>query len=1136
MLMNRFLYVLLCCCGLTHAYGQNLSLSLDSLFDARCHGTSSGSVYATASGGIGPYVFHISTDTVSYPSGTFFEVFPVGDHFLAVTDALGARDTLFFAISEPAAFLFSFQTQPLLCFGGANGTASVSVSGGTSPYTFQWDNGDSGNLADSLVGGLHFVTVTDAQGCMAASVTSVGEPTMVMVDSFVFSPVSCFGGNDGFLTVFSSGGTGPYGFMWSDSQTTATATALSAGLMSVTVTDNNGCSGSNTAFVDQPPQLAVFLQNSTAATCVGRCDGSATLAVQGGTPGYTIDWMGANAPFNALMSDSLCAGVVQVVVADFFQCTASLSFTIGQPDTLRADFQLTPPVCAGQNNGAAVVNVTGGLGAYQISWSNGQNGASASNLPCGPLGITVVDAANCAAVFSDSLPCVSPLLSSTVDAVPVRCFGESNGQLSVSPSGGQMPLNYAWNDANQQNAPTASSLPAGVYSVTVTDAFGCTATASGEVFQPLPLTATIGAGPIRCVGEVNGTAYVNAVGGNAPYQYTWNNNLNGDTIGGLAVGNYFATVTDSKGCTTVSTVASVGQPADAVKVVAQQTVTGCYGSSQSGAALAEATGGNGAPFTYLWSNNQSGGEASNLAAGAYSVTASDAKGCTSVASVEVVTWDSIRLNVIFTKPGCYGASDGRAAVNLIDGGAGMGDTLLYTYQWSIPDQPGTLLINGLSGSQTYGLTVSDVQGCSDSTSFFIPDPSPLNVTAYAEAAKCAGDSSGSAGVLSAQGDYPIVEYRWSTGASTPVLNGLPTGAYSITVVDSKGCESDTLVQVDEPQPLAIDFTVKPLLCFQGQSASINAKINGGTPAYRFNWSNGDTSGAIQNLSSGLYVLTLTDANSCVLTDTVVIEDPSAAAINLIAETPLCTDSRNGRITAEVTGVPPLLRFSLDGQTYGPSNVFIGLRGGLYTVWVKDGNGCIFKDTVTVPTPLPVLVSLGADTTILIGDSLLLIPEVENAFAPIVFEWQTVLVEETACPDAPECSMLWVKPLYDNTYRVTVTDANGCSSETEVRVAVQQPNGVFVPTGFSPNGDFNNDLLLVHAQSRGVVEISRFSVYDRWGEEVYSDHHFPANDPTRGWDGTFRGQPCDPGVFGWWLEVEYADGQFNTITGNTTLIR
>jgi gliding motility-associated-like protein len=204
--------------------------------------------------------------------------------------------------------------------------------------------------------------------------------------------------------------------------------------------------------------------------------------------------------------------------------------------------------------------------------------------------------------------------------------------------------------------------------------------------------------------------------------------------------------------------------------------------------------------------------------------------------------------------------------------------------------------------------------------------------------------------------------------------------------------------------------------------------------------------------------------------------------------------------------------------------------------VKDGNGCVFKDTVTIPTPLPVEVRLGADTSILIGDSLLLTPEVDNAFAPVVFEWQTVLVETTSCVDAPECSMLWAKPLRNNTYRVTVTDAHGCSAETDIRVEVVQPQGVYVPTGFSPNGDFNNDLLLVHAQSRGVVEIRRFSVYDRWGEEVYSDHNFPPNDPNRGWDGTFRGQPCDPGVFGWWLEVAYADGQFNTITGNTTLIR
>jgi gliding motility-associated-like protein len=182
------------------------------------------------------------------------------------------------------------------------------------------------------------------------------------------------------------------------------------------------------------------------------------------------------------------------------------------------------------------------------------------------------------------------------------------------------------------------------------------------------------------------------------------------------------------------------------------------------------------------------------------------------------------------------------------------------------------------------------------------------------------------------------------------------------------------------------------------------------------------------------------------------------------------------------------------------------------------------------------VDLGADTTLRFGASVELSGDISNAFAPLRYIWSSSLVDSIACADPPECSIVLVQPPYTNTYTLTIQDANGCTGSDAVEVKVEKDRGVFVPTGFSPNADANNDLLVVHGVARMVRAITIFRVYDRWGELVYEDQDFGVNDLARGWNGQFRGKDCDPGVYVWYLEVLYNDGFTERLHGNTTLIR
>jgi gliding motility-associated-like protein len=259
-------------------------------------------------------------------------------------------------------------------------------------------------------------------------------------------------------------------------------------------------------------------------------------------------------------------------------------------------------------------------------------------------------------------------------------------------------------------------------------------------------------------------------------------------------------------------------------------------------------------------------------------------------------------------------------------------------------------------------------------------------------------------------------------------------------------------------------------------------------------------------------------------------------LQVVATPPVCFGGHDGRLQLLVESGNPPLRYSINGGEFGGSSVFIALSAGNYTLVVRDGSGCTASISSVLSQPPPVQVFVGLDTSLTLGDSLLLSATVDNAFGAVQLQWSSALADSLRCLDPSDCEEVWVKPAYTNTYRLKATDENGCMGTDEIQVRVLKPRGAYVPTAFTPNGDFENDLLLVHGKSRQIEKVVVFKVFDRWGETLYEDRDFSANDSTRGWNGTFKGQPCDPGVYVWLLEVLYKDGQTEWLNGNTTLIR
>lgn len=1104
--------------------------------DAECFADNSGAIQASAVGGTGTltYAWRRCQGGMTMTGPLIIDLF-AGCYAVTVTDGNGCTAVAQDTIGEPPKFDFTASQDSVQCFGGMDGSATVFASGAIPPYTYKWGNGDASTTADSLKAGFHSVTVTDAIGCQAVTLVQVLQPPRLVLDSIRTTPIACFGGATGSATVFVRGGVPAYTYLWENSQNTQTATGLGAGTHTITVTDRNGCTLTGSAVLSEPTELLAQITVGQNETCAGACDGQLSLATSGGTTPYAISWNIPNLPPNETAPQNLCPGAYSVTVTDANGCTKTSVATIVAAIPLSIQFAASGPTCAGNQNGSLSASGSGGALPYHYLWNTGAPGSDLMNLGCGAYTVTLSDAMGCTAVGTETLPCPDAVQIDSIVPAPVACFGGTNGFISVVAQGGTGTLTFQWSDPNVQPGPLASNLTAGTFTVTVSDANGCSATASATVVQPQMLNITATATAVRCFGGNDGAVQSTTSGGTPPYQYTWNIPAGTPDLTGLTASTYSLTVADANGCTATAPPVVVTQPTGPIQVTATQTRQSCIGSSD-GAAEATATGSNGLPFTFTWSNNYIGPMPTALGVGTYTVTASDAKGCTGTQTVAIAEWDSIRVNVAFILPSCNGTPDGQAAVNRVSGGAGNESFDNYSFFWNIPGTGDTIYVNGLAGNRTYVLTVTDQTGCSAVFSYELDDAPPVLPVVQATDIICFGLENGGVEVVSVQSPQPIAQYRWNNGSLGQTLNTLPAGTYTVTATSTLGCTGTATATVNEPPQLLPGLDFQAIVCNNDSNGVALVNPQGGVPGYTIAWNTGATGSSISGLGPGLYAVTVTDKNGCTAADSVALSQPNSPVLAAEIRNPSCFGKRDGLARISVGGGTGPYRFSLNGQNFGSSDLFQNLPAATYTAYVQDGLGCITTLSFTLNQPPPIEVLTDPDITISLGDSLLLTADAVNTSGQETYTWQAAQPDSLACADPPECANIWVYPLYSNTYTIVVADTNGCTGSATILVKVEKPRNVYVPTGFSPNSDGNNDRLVVHGKGAQIHRVQVFRVYDRWGELVFEDLDFPVNDTQRGWDGTFRGQNCLSGVYVWYAEVEYIDGFRQTAQGNTTLIR
>lgn len=735
---------------------------------------------------------------------------------------------------------------------GGNGTFAPNRNTLNAVYTPSASDIDSGFVDLQLVSENIGICDPDTDQVRITIVRFTGNPIATV------NAVSCFGANDGSISVNPGGGFTPYTYSWSDSPTTSqNRTNLSGGSYTVTITNTQGCDSVLSFVVNEPALLRVDITDSSNVSCFGAADGRARATINAGNPPYTIQWSdAANTTLDSV--NGLSGGKYFISITDSQSCFAIDSVIIDEADSLEVSIASTTNLsCLNAGDGSASITIQGGNPPYSIQWDDSGNSTTDSifNLAAGRYNVIVSDQNLCSDTASVLLtePQALGLTIFLIDSV--SCFGLSDGRVAASGSGGTPPYAYQWNDPLNSTSDTVSNLASGLYSVTLNDANGCQLIDSVQVGQTDSLVLSLGfTQDISCFGGSDGLATTNTTGGRAPYAYSWSNSAQTDSLNGVTAGAYQLTVTDARFCTDTLSIV-LNEPNQLTTTIDSVFNVSCNGLNDGFARVA-ANGGT-APYTYQWDNpaNSITAEITNLTNRIYNVTVTDANQCTSINSV--IISQPLRLttaNLSSTDISCFGFSDGSASITL------SGGTLPYQYSWS--NSSDSSVINSLS-TGTYVVNVTDSNGCTLIDSVIINEPAQILMTLNADSIRCNGFTDGMISTQISGGITPY-SYNWSNNQTSQNNVNLGPGIYSLTLTDANGCVEIDSARIFEPDSINLNLTADDTICVNSPKLLV-AAVNGGVGNYQYNWDQGLPSLPSQSVTPSqntTYTVTVTDGNNC----------------------------------------------------------------------------------------------------------------------------------------------------------------------------------------------------------------------------------------------------------------------------------
>lgn len=688
--------------------------------DVLCFGNSTGAIDNTPAGGVAPYTYSWSNSATTEDVSSVVS----GSYTVTTTDANGCQLTSTATITEPADLITSGITTDLTCFGNNTGIIDVTASGGTAGYTYSWSNGATTEDVSGLASGSYSVTITDAHGCVDNLSFTLTEPVLLAaalntVSDYNGYNIACAGGNDGSIDINVSGGTAAYSYLWSNGMTTEDLSGVTAGSYTLTATDANSCVTTFSYTLTEPAALTGGIA-ATDILCFSNTTGAADLTPGGGVAPYSYNWSNGSTTEDV---SSLAAGSYSVTVTDLNGCILTSTVSLTEPADLVTSGLVTDLTCFQNNTGSIDLSAGGGTAGYSYNWSNSATTEDISGLSTGSYSVIVTDANGCADTlnFTVNEPALlTTALTSTSDfnGYNISCNGSSDGSIDVTVAGGTPGYTYAW--SNSSSTEDISALPAGTYTLDVTDANGCTSGITVTLTEPASLGLTSTQQDVLCNGFNTGSIDITMNGGVIPYNYSWSNSAVTEDISNLGAGSYSVTVTDLNGCIMTNSF-TISQLAP-VLLSSTSTTPLCFGDS-NGSINLSVSGGN-TPYSYSWSNGETTEDLSSISSGTYTVTVVDANNCSSVDTI-VVNSNPLLLSSA-TSPlqtdgyniTYYGGNDGSIDLS-VNGGVGP-----YTYAWS--NGSSTEDLSSVTAG-SYSVIITDANGCTSTTSIVLSEPFDLQM-------------------------------------------------------------------------------------------------------------------------------------------------------------------------------------------------------------------------------------------------------------------------------------------------------------------------------------------------------------------------------------------------------------------------
>lgn len=860
-------------------------------------------------------------------------------------------------------------------------------------------------------------------------------------------------------------------------------------------------------------------------SCYGSQDGNAAVSILSGTGPYEYEWSPGNEISSSI--NNLSAGTYTITVTDVGSTTTSgielvVNGNFEQGNTgfnSQYGYDDVPPLNEGMyyiaNNGNSMLNdwypcydhTTGGPNGHMMLL----NGATTANVSIWCQTITV--SPNTDYQFSSW---VTPVLGYNP---PILQFSINNNLLDLPfhvSSGGCQWQNFSstWNSGVQTTAEICivnqNTIGGGndfaIDDISFQAINMCTLTQTIQITEPdsIHVIANVST---SCTQPNNASIDITITGGTPSYSFLWSNGSTTEDIAQLSDGTYELTVEDANGCLHQLYSAQISSPSSTMNIDSVITPISCHGADD-GSININISGSN--QYNIIWSNSSSSEFISSLSAGMYTVTVTDESGCQIIKQYEIIEPTILSIQDSLRHVECFGANTGYVSLTITGG------TTNYQVLWDDgnSNQERYNLISGI-----YEATIIDANGCSEIISYQINEPSKMQITGVTVQPNCNEIQSGQIQVSVIGGTSPY-HYLWSNSLQNSILNHLNPGIYSLTVTDGNGCIDSSYSSEIYEAPISASIngiTISPL-CNGEYNGSINLSINT-TDDYSLVWSTGDSTTILQNISAGLYTVTVTTSKGCISIATFDINEP--APLTLIGEinNVKCYGEYTGSIIVTASGgIAPYNYEWLNGPSIAENQ---HIQAGIYEVTVQDLNGCTATSSFEIIQPEALTLQLDTYHLIYPGEAVNLWAMANGGVYSYQYEWT-----ENEIINCTSCQQQVIYPSDSTGLYVIATDANGCQISGWVIIDII--TNIYIPNAFTPNNDGINDIFT--AYSKGIKEYD-LRIFNRWGEEI-----FHSKSIDKGWNGSYHDEEAKMDVYVYKINAVLKNGNEFQQTGMLNLIR